>query len=98
MKTTPRNNKMRLINMLMGDLLKNESMARDFATVLLKGRYGEKAFAQQQPLIVTDLGREWLVEGTHRDPKTPPEFGPWLVRMRKSDRCVLAFENKCLRP
>jgi hypothetical protein len=89
-------NLMSVLGLILGDLLKTEAAARDVAADVLKHKYGEAVLRQQEPLLVTDLGKAWYVEGSHVPTDLPPEFGPYFMRMRKADCCVEAFGNKPL--
>ncbi len=87
---------MPLFSLILRDLLKTKEAARDVAAAVIKNYYGAAVLRQQEPLVVTDLGKAWYVEGSHVPKDLPEGFGPLFLRMRKADCCVEDFGNKSL--
>jgi hypothetical protein len=72
---------------LFGPILSDETVARDFASLILKHAHGEAELTRQQPLQVTDAGEDWLIKGSVR-PGERPEDATWQMRVRKADCMV----------
>jgi hypothetical protein len=81
----------RFFGSLNGPLLNEPTIARDFATMLLRRLHGDAELAKQQPLSVVDQGGDWVVMGSHQEHGMRQGTGAWFVRVRKSDCRVQKF-------
>jgi len=83
----------KLLKALFGLVLNSEEIAREFAAMILKRLYGEAELTKQQPLRVTDEGKNWFVMGSYQEPGRLPDYGAWYIRFRKSDCRIETFAH-----
>jgi hypothetical protein len=80
-----------LIEMARGGLVFDPGVARRIGELLLEAHYGTAELERQRPLIVTDKGDQWQIDGSwNRDQKIEGK-GPFFMSMRKFDGRVLDF-------
>lgn len=69
---------------LFGPLSNDEEIARSFATLILRGLYGDAELTKQQPRRVDDQGGVRLISGSWQEQGKPAGTGAWFIRVRKS--------------
>ena len=72
--------------LMFGDLVSNEAMARAVAEGIVRGKYGEQALKDTQPMTVRDNGAFWFVFG-----RTRPNPLSLSMRISRRDGQVTQF-------
>jgi hypothetical protein len=91
----PKSRMLWLANMTRGGLIYDASLARRFAELLLEFHYGKDEVERQRPLITTDKGDHWQVDGSwNRDGRQPGIKGHSFLSIRKYDGQVMDFGLK----
>ncbi len=78
-----------LIQMTRGGVIFNAELARKIGENLLESHYGDGELNRQRPLIVTDKGDHWRVEGSWNHDQKIPGAGAFFLSIQKSDGRVI---------
>ncbi len=74
---------------LRGGLVTTPELAVKLAELLLVSAYDEQRLEQQKPLIATDQGDRWLIEGSYNKDGKIEGIGPAKIIMLKRNAQVL---------
>jgi hypothetical protein len=80
---------LRLIEMMRGGIVFDAVLAGRLAELLFEAHHGGAQLEQQRPLIVTDKGDHWRVEGSWNRDRKIEGIGAFYCLLRKFDGCVL---------
>jgi len=76
---------------LHGDLVGNGSTAVAVAEIIIRANYGDDVLSEQRPLLVSDRGEYWLVEGSRNASRAVEGPGKVVVRLSKADARVISL-------
>ena len=78
-------------NLTHGGIIQSAEVACRVGEVLLEAHYGKDELEHQRPLVATDKGDYWQVDGSrNRDGKREGE-GPFFMSIKKYDGAVTDF-------
>lgn len=80
-----------LLKMTRGGVVHDAAIAQRLGELLLEAHYGKEELARQRPLIITDKGDYWQVDGSwNRDRKIEGK-GAFFMCVQKYDGRVMDF-------
>jgi hypothetical protein len=71
--------------MLHGDLVKDGTAAISIAEIVIRSNFGDVSLQEQQPLVVSDGGDCWIVDGSLNKDRLVEGPGKISLRLYKSD-------------
>jgi hypothetical protein len=83
-----------MVKLAHGGMVTTAKTAESIAAAILRGHHGDKEFAIQQPLVVSDKGECWRVEGSHEEPGWGPRGRAWYIEIMKDDGRVVKVAHR----
>ena len=80
-----------LTNVVHGGMIPNGDVACRIAEILLEAHYGTAQVERQRPLVATDKGDYWRVDGSRPLTGKQEGLGPYFVSIKKYDGAVTDF-------
>jgi len=75
----------------LGDLVKDAETATALTALLVRNNYGDSVLQGQEPLNAQDGGTYWIVEGSLNPDRPSEGQGRLIVKINKTDACVLSL-------